>query len=279
MEKLNYEKFKYLFLKHSKLIIALLVMLLLIIIFNIFKTAYGSRTEISEFDEIQQHLDDIYTKDKKIFNKTKVELINEESRGIDISSWQGDIDWDKLSQTDIDFVIIRCGLRSQDTTTITEDKNFKKNITEANRLGIPVGVYFYSTAINEVEVLEEASFVLNLIKDYQITYPIAYDFELFDKKRTIGISDETINSNALSFLEYIEKHGYKGMIYTNITNATYHWDERLFTNYHTWLAQYIDQSTYEGIFDMWQYADNGRIDGIKGSVDLNLSYITYKAIS
>lgn len=110
MKNINYEKIKYLFFKHSKLIIALLTMLLIILISLLFKTSYSSRN-FNEFDEIQNNLDAIYIKDKNLYNKTKVELIKKEAKGIDISSWQGKINWDKISQLDIDFVIIRCGLR------------------------------------------------------------------------------------------------------------------------------------------------------------------------
>ena len=199
-------------------------------------------------------------------------------KGIDVSSWQGKIDWEKVKATGIDFVMIRCGFRNLTNDEIHVDKTFHYNIKEANRLNIPVGVYFYSTAINEKEALEEATFVLNLIKDYDIIYPVAYDFELFNDKRTKGISDRTINNNAVKFLDYIRAHGYNGMIYTNLNAINNHWNLNKFEGYRIWYAQYIDISTYEGKYDMWQYTDNGRVDGIIGGVDLNESYISYKVI-
>ena len=204
--------------------------------------------------------------------------VEKTSKGIDISSWQGEINWEKVKNSGIDFVIIRCGFRHQIADDVNEDKRFKYNISEANKYGIPVGVYFYSTAITQKEVLEEASFVLNLIDDYEVIYPVVYDFEMFNSGRTKGVSDEIINENALTFLSYIEEHGYKGMLYTNYRSATKHWQMDQYQDYKIWFAQYIDKATYEGKYEMWQYADTGRVDGIIGNVDLNESYITYEKI-
>lgn len=172
--------------------------------------------------------------------------------------------------------MIRCGFRNLVNDEIHVDKLFYYNIKEANRVGIPVGVYFYSTAITEKEVLEEATFVLNLIKDYDVQYPVAYDFEMFNENRTVGLSDIVINDNAVKFLDYISAHGYIGMLYTNLSSLNKHWDLSKFEGYRVWYAQYIDKTTYEGSYDMWQYADNGRVDGIVGNVDLNESYYAYE---
>lgn len=276
MELSSFDKIKYIYFKYSKLIIAFLVVSLILILFLVFKESYSERNKAPGFDEIQKYFEEVRTKDKNIYNQTQVELVNETSKGIDISSWQKEIEWNKLSTSDIDFVMIRCGFRNLSNHEIHEDSYFRQNIEEANKLGIPVGIYFYSTAISTEEAIEEASFVINLIKDYKIIYPVAYDFELFNKKRTTGISDEIINSNAELFLNYIEEHGYIGMLYTNQTNANYHWSDNILNKYNIWYAKYIDNLTYEGKYTMWQYADNGRIDGIKGYVDLNESNITYK---
>ena len=101
---------------------------------------------------------------------------------------------------------------------------------------------------------------------------------MFGVDRAKGISDEVINNNAKTFLSYVEEHGYRGMLYTNLKDVNNHWDINKFRDYKIWFAQYFDQATYDGEYDIWQYANNGRIDGIKGNVDLNESYVTYKKI-
>lgn len=279
MENNVLNNIKYFLLKHMKFIAIFSFALLIGVILILFKVSYSSRYENShDFDEIQKYLRKIERKDMFIYNDLQVKEINKTVKGIDVSSFQGDIDWEKVKNSGIDFVMIRCGFRSLVNSDITEDSKFRYNIKEANRLNIPVGIYFYSTAINEVEAIEEATFVLNLIKNYKVTYPVVYDFESFNKNRTQDIDYKQINNNAIKFLDYLEKHGYKGMIYSNLKDLSNYWELDRFKKYKFWYAQYIDEATYEGSYDMWQYADNGRIDGIVGKVDLNESYISYEEI-
>lgn len=274
---INNEIKRYIF-KYRKILFILLYIFIIFVLISVFKEGYSGRIEKNEFDEIQKYLLEIRENDKDIYNKLEVELVYENVKGIDVSSWQGEIDWEKVKATGIDFVMIRCGFRNLTNEEILVDKTFHYNIKEANRLGIPVGVYFYSTAINELEALEEATFVLNLIKDYDITYPVVYDFELFNDKRTTGVSDRVINNNAIKFLDYIRAHGYTGMLYTNLHAINNHWDISKFEGYRIWFAQYIEEATYEGYYDMWQYSDRGKVDGIVGNVDLNEGYIAYRVI-
>ncbi len=268
------DKIKYIWLKNSKIIVVIFFVLLISFLLLLFVNSYALRN-LNDFDEITKELKEIYAKDKGIYNNTNVDIVKETVKGIDVSSWQGEINWDSVASSEIDFVIIRCAFRNLSNEDILEDKYFRKNIEEANRLGIPVGVYFYSTAISKIEAIEEASFVLNLIKDYKITYPIVYDFELFDQKRTSGISDEIINDNAIAFLDYIENHGYHGLLYSNSINLRNHWYPETISKYPIWFAQYAQENTLELEHHMWQYADNGRVPGIKGNVDLNESYYRY----
>ncbi len=276
MEYTYMDIFRSFMLKHRKVVIPILCIFVIGILLYVFNEGYSSRLANEEFGEIQGYLLEIREKDKKIYNNLDVKVIEKTVKGIDVSSWQGDIDWDKVKDSGIDFVMIRCGFRNLVNDEIHIDKLFYYNIGEANRVGIPVGVYFYSTAINEREVLEEATFVLNLIKDYDVQYPVAYDFEMFNENRTVGLSDIVINDNAVKFLDYISAHGYIGMLYTNLSSLNKHWNLNKFDGYRIWYAQYIDKATYEGTYDMWQYADNGRIDGIVGNVDLNESYYAYE---
>lgn len=270
--------FKSFMLRNRKLVIVILSLLIVSVLIYVFNEGYSSRMENENFSEIQSLYLDMRVKDQDIYNMLDVKIVNKEVKGIDVSSFQGEIDWNKIKESDIDYVMIRCGFRNLTNSELHVDKYFYRNIEAVNKLGIPAGVYFYSTAINEREAIEEASFVLNIIKDYDITYPIAYDFEMFNQNRTLGVSDKKINNNALKFLDYIEVHGYYGMLYTNLRAIENHWNLEKFNDYKIWYAQYIDIPIYDGNYDMWQYSDTGRVDGILGDVDLNYSYIAYEVI-
>lgn len=277
MQYTFFDKFKNFAIQHRRVVVLFFCACILGVLGYVFNIGYANRSK-EDFPEIQKLMAVYRKKDKDIYNNLEIIEKKEIAKGIDVSSWQGEINFAKVKQSGIDFIIIRCGFRLQQSGKITEDKRFKYNISEANKYGIPVGVYFYSAAINKKEALEEASFVLNLIKDYEVVYPVIYDFEMFGVDRAKGISDEVINNNAKTFLSYVEEHGYRGMLYTNLKDVNNHWDINKFRDYKIWFAQYIDQATYDGEYDIWQYANNGRIDGIKGNVDLNESYVTYKKI-
>lgn len=273
-----FDRYKNFTLQHRRGVVFFLCLMIVSVLLSVFSAGYASRLQNENFDEIQGYLLEIREKDKDIYNNLEVVPVEKLVKGIDVSSWQGEINWDKVKASGVDFAIIRCGYRNLTNSLMNVDKRFHYNMKEANRVGIPVGVYFYSTAINGKEVLEEATFVLNLIKDYDVTYPVVYDFELFNQKRTKGVSDIRINNNAVKFLDYMRAHGYNGMLYSNLTALNKHWNLDNFSGYKLWYAQYIDKVTYTGRYDMWQYADNGRIDGIKTSVDLNEAYVSYEAV-
>ncbi|MBQ8659633.1 MAG: glycoside hydrolase family 25 protein [Bacilli bacterium] len=258
------------YLKKYRVIIVLISILLGIIFFV--------WSNDDKFLDTETYIEKLKYKDRDIYNKLKVKEIKKDVKGIDISSWQGEIDFDKVKNDGIDFVMIRCGFRSTSTDKISVDKTFHYNIREANRVGIPVGIYFYSTAKNEKEAAKEASFVLNLIKDYEVIYPVVYDFESFGKNRTSNISSERINDNAKVFLKYIEEHGYEAMLYSNLNDLKNNWEVSKFDDYKIWFAHYIDETNYTGRYEMWQYADNGRVSGIRGDVDLNESYFSYEIV-
>ena len=273
------DNFKIFAIRHRKLTVMIFTGLLVGVLLNLVRVSFAERNEIenNKFDEIQDLIVQIKSKDRDINNKLEVVKVKKEVRGMDVSAWQGEIDWDKVKEDNIDFVMIRCGVRNlADEGTLHVDGQFERNIKEANRVGIPVGIYFYSTAIDEIEVLEEASFVLNLIKDYEVTYPIAYDFETFNQNRAKGVDDARISRNALRFLDYVRGHGYYAVLYGNITALSNHYKLEYFKDYDIWLAQYNDVVTYDGRYSMWQYTDYGLVDGIKGYVDLNKSYYSYE---
>lgn len=199
------------------------------------------------------------------------------SYGIDVSEWQGNIDWQKVANTGISFAFIRCGFRQTSGSEIKEDANFRQNIVNASAAGLKVGVYFFGTARNQAEALEEANFTYNLVKDYKLTYPVVYDIETFDTGRLTGVSYSTITDNILTFTETIEGYGYSSMVYTNRNAFMGKLDTGKLDGKLIWLAHYADQTDYKGNYNAWQYSSEGRVDGINGNVDLNVSYFTYVA--
>lgn len=274
-----FDKFKRFSIQHRGLMVSLFSVLLLTVFMMTFGVSFSAKffSKEQEFDEIQSLMNEIKEKDALVYNTTKVQEVARTVKGIDVSSWQGKINWEKVKESGIDFVILRVGLRNIEDGEINEDYQFRYNASECNRLGIPIGVYFFSTAKSEIEVLEEASFALNLIKDYKITYPVAYDLESFGEGRLKRVSDETINYNALVFLDYFKAHGYNGMLYSNKNDILDHWDLTRFGNYKIWYANYSGE-LYDGRIDMYQYYDEGRINGVYATVDDNEAYFAYEEV-
>jgi len=199
--------------------------------------------------------------------------------GVDVSSHQKDIDWTKVKAAGIDFAIIRVGFRGYGTGAILIDDYFTKNIEGALAAGLKVGVYFFSQAINEAEAIEEAEFVIEQLKKYKnkITYPVIYDAEDIpnDTARTDNLLGEQITSNCIAFCEKIKDAGYTPMIYANKRWFLTRLDLTRLTDYDMWHAAYIDTPDTPYMYTMWQYTDSGKVAGINGSVDLNISFVDY----
>ncbi len=199
---------------------------------------------------------------------------NQTSLGIDVSTWQGKINWSKVKASGISFAMIRTGFRGTVSGNITKDKWFESNIKGAIANNINVGVYFFSMAKNEAEALEEAKWVVEQIKDYDISYPVAVDIEIFDQDRLEGVSYSQMTENALVFCNYIRSKGYTPMIYSYMNALTKKFDTAKFANERIWLAQYNDTVTYKGKYHMWQYTSSGSVPGISGRVDMNVAYFS-----
>lgn len=203
--------------------------------------------------------------------------------GIDVSKWQGKIDWQKVKKAGIDFAIIRIGYRAENGQ-LYRDSNADYNIQQAQNAGILVGVYFFSTAVNQNEAIEEAEWTVSAIKGYQISYPVVYDCEGFknDSSRMYSLAAEQRTQNALTFLDTIKKSGYDGMFYGSksdlIDNTAFNISE-IEEKYKIWVAQYKNppypQSQapdYNGRYDMWQYTNKGVVLGVEGNCDMIVSY-------
>ncbi len=194
--------------------------------------------------------------------------------GIDVSKWNGKIDWTAVKNSGVSYVIIRCGYRGSSAGKIIEDPKFDENIKGAIAAGLKVGVYFFTQATDEIEAVEEASFVLDQIKNYRISYPVFLDVEP-SGGRGDKISKTTRTAVCKAFCETIQRSGYTAGIYANRT-----WlNEKISTGdlgaYKIWLAQYAATPTYTGRYDMWQYKATGKVSGISGDVDMNISYLGY----
>ena len=194
--------------------------------------------------------------------------------GIDVSKWNGDIDWSAVKNSGVSYVIIRCGYRGSSQGTLIVDPKFKSNIKGATDAGLKVGVYFFTQAVDRVEAVEEASMVLDMIKNYHISYPVFLDVEP-SGGRADSISKETRTEVCKAFCQTVQNAGYTAGIYANKTWLTEKIDTSQLGGYKIWLAQYASAPTYTGRYDLWQYKSIGKVSGINGDVDLNLSYLGY----
>ena len=195
--------------------------------------------------------------------------------GIDVSSWQGNINWPEVAASGVQFAMIRVGFRGYaEEGNIKEDAYFRQNVRGAVNNGIKVGIYFYSTARNEDEALQEAAWVVDKIKAYAITYPVAYDFEEFGMHRTASISGEQATNNAIAFLNYIGSQGFGTMMYANKHDITSRFQKSRLP-YKFWLAHYTSSTDYTGSYQMWQRTSKGSVPGISGYVDMNIAYFGY----
>lgn len=194
--------------------------------------------------------------------------------GIDVSKWNGIIDWNAVKNSGVSYVIIRCGYRGSSQGTLIVDPTFQNNIKGATEAGLKVGVYFFTQAIDRVEAVEEASMVLELIKNYRISYPVFLDVEP-SGGRADGITVETRTEVCKAFCQTIQNAGYTAGVYANKTWLTSKIDVSQLGAYKIWLAQYASAPTYTGRYDLWQYKSTGKVSGIVGDVDLNLSYLGY----
>lgn len=195
-------------------------------------------------------------------------------QGVDVSRYQGDIDWEKVKKFGMEFAIIRVGGRFINSGGLYDDRLYKENIEGALAAGLEVGVYFFSQAISAEEGLEEAEYVLSCIEGYDLTMPVVIDWEYLggDEARTYGVEPEAITDAVRAFCDRIREAGYEPMVYFNSYSGYIRMDLRELTDVKFWFAQYNDVPTFRYHFDMWQYSDQGRVDGIEGNVDLNLYF-------
>lgn len=194
--------------------------------------------------------------------------------GIDVSEFQGgDIDWKQVKDSGIEFVIVRVGYRAYgESGELVKDAMFEQNIEGALEAGLEVGVYFFSQAITPGEAVEEAEFVLDLIRPYKITGPVVYDTEEIkgDTARTDGNTRQEFTNYCKVFCDTVEHAGYDSMIYANMKWMAFTLDMEELTDYDFWYADYheLPQNPYD--YAIWQYSETGAVPGINANVDLNI---------
>lgn len=198
--------------------------------------------------------------------------------GIDVSYYQGNIDWKKVKADGIDFAIIRVGYRGSGEGKLNEDSCFKQNIEGALDAGVKVGVYIFSQAITKKEAREEANYILDRIKDYDITLPVVLDYEFTGdpgRLKAANLSKKKATNICLEFCDTVQAAGYTPMVYANPDMLiNYLNPEDISSKYLIWLAHYTTETSYTGKYDYWQYSSEGSVDGIIGNVDMNFFYGT-----
>lgn len=201
--------------------------------------------------------------------------------GVDVSQWQGNIDWEKAKAAGIEFAMLRAGFGQNSV-----DPQFKRNITECNRLGIPCGVYWFSYAYTADMAKREAQCVLKTVEPYRLEYPVAFDFEGdsadYALKKGVTVTRTLVSAFARAFCGEIAAGKYSPMVYTNPDYLSRYYDAEIPKEFDIWLAQWPTKpdlaSKPAQAGGIWQYTSSGSVDGITGRVDRNVSYVDYPVV-
>jgi GH25 family lysozyme M1 (1,4-beta-N-acetylmuramidase) len=194
--------------------------------------------------------------------------------GIDVSAFQGEVDWERVAASGIKFAFVRLGYRGYGKAgTLVEDEYARRNLEGARAAGLEVGVYFFSQAVNTQEVKEEVDFMMQIMGDFQPDLPVVFDWEyISDTARTANMDRRTLTDCALEFGRLIEEKGFEPMIYFNPNQSRRLLYLKELEKYPFWLAFYTDRMTYPYKVDYWQYTCTGRVPGIQGDVDINIRF-------
>ena len=202
-------------------------------------------------------------------------------KGVDVSKYQETIDWKKVAADGVEFAMIRLGFRGMGANGTCElDPYFKQNVEAAQAAGVEVGVYFFTQATTVEEAKEEAKFVIDNLKSYNITWPVVYDTEAitsYKAARANSLSRESRTACAKAFLEDVKAAGYTPMLYANTRWSVLKLDLAELSEFDFWYAYYGDEIYYPYKFSMWQYTSSGSVDGIRGKADMNISFVDYGA--
>lgn len=231
-------------------------------------------------DTLKKH-DYVYENFKQLENQQIVYVDDTDQviskKGIDVSRYQGDINWSKAAGDGVEYAFVRLGIRGSTEGKLLEDEKFKDNIKGALENDIAVGVYFFTQAVTTEEAKEEAQFVLDLIEPYNITYPVVLDLEEVTSKsaRTAEMTKQEYTKNVIAFCEAVKKAGYTPMIYGNLKTFLIMLDMEQLEDYEKWFAYYNTPVYFPYEFSIWQYSSEGSVAGIKEAVDLNVCMKDY----
>lgn len=244
--------------------------------YNLVFKATDTSENISESEFTLRVINPINSGNKHIQTKTYYkDIVNIHKKentkiGIDVSKWQGDIDFKKIKEAGVEFAFIRLGTQKEKNGEYLLDTKFKQNIEGFTKENIPVGIYFFSYADSEKEAIKQAKWVVKQLKNYKIDLPIVFDWENWSTFKEYSLSFHALTQIANKYIETIEKNGYRGMLYSSkyyLENIWYKPEK-----FNIWLAHYTDQTNYKGKYKVWQLCDDGIIDGIKESVDIDIMY-------
>ncbi len=222
-----------------------------------------------------------------VVNNSNVGENTQVTYGIDVSRFQGTIDWSQVANAGINYAMVRVGYRDSTTGEITSDTNAKYNMQEAEKNGIKLGAYFFSTATTKDEAIEEADWVANYISKYSITYPVGYNCEGFENStsRQYSLTKDERSSIAMAFLGEISAKGYTPIFYASKNEMAQDakWNtSTISSKYKIWMAWYnqdtsnlANKPSTSVNCDMWQYSNKGTVPGISGKVDVDVAYFGY----
>ena len=197
-------------------------------------------------------------------------------KGIDVSEWNGEIDWQQVKDSGVEFVIVRVGGRGTEVGNLYDDEMAQTYYEEATAAGLKVGAYIFAQSITVEEAIEEAEFVLDVVKDWDVQMPLVYDWEYVDETaRTADTDSRTLTDMAKAFCDTIKDAGYTPMIYFGRSQSKDLLILEELVDYPFWLAMYSTIMDYPYKIDMWQYTETGTVPGIDGNVDMNL-WFTYE---
>ena len=276
-------RFKNILLKHP---ILFLFIIIVIITFSLIIVSQIT-TDNSDTEElpVEEKIEVIPYKDydwNHLYGYKKLRYYDEKYTsmfGIDVAAHQETIDWKKVAEDGVEFAYIRIGYRGAEEGKLNKDLEFENNYAGALKYGIKVGVYWYSQPISKEEAIEEAQYVISILDGRHLDLPIVYDFEeteFFDGtiSRIHGMTRQSRTVMASSFLNEMKNNGYDCMIYTNLYWSKTYYDWSMLLDYPIWLAQYDTRwPVYDRPFVMWQYSEEGLINGIEKPVDLNIMFI------
>ena len=227
-----------------------------------------SEVKRHDYDVENFYIDD--NSDKMYYHNAEGERVS--TLAIDVSAFQPEIDWTAVKAAGVDVAMIRVGYRGYGSGKIVEDDMFRTHIQGALDAGLRVGVYFFSQALNYDEGVSEANFVLETIREFDVTCPVVIDTEFMDASdaRTNELDIDSRTDSIVGFCETVEAAGYTAMIYSNRNWFVQSVDMSRLGDYKLWLAHYTNQPDFPYEYIGWQYTDQGTLDGVDGSVDLNV---------